>query len=261
MSQSSAANRFSLKRRLPSSLSNKLDRKLLAYTTADGAAGASVLALAQPGQAEIVYTPANQTISANQQFKLDLNNDGIEDFDLDNQFFPMGVKYGGHRGAFPTNGSSSVGNLQVFPDGSPNRVLINSSRLASALLPAQRVGPGGKWDRQEGRMESCGQNDGERVFSVGEWNNVKTRYLGLAFSIQGQIHYGWARLNVSQSNCVITAVLTGYAYETIPGKPIITGKTAGPSEVSATEAIQPTLGLLAKGRIGLDAWRRDENSD
>jgi hypothetical protein len=63
-------------------LNNKLDRKLLAYTTATGAAGASILALAQPAHAEIVYTPANQTISANQQFALDLNNDGIEDFEI-----------------------------------------------------------------------------------------------------------------------------------------------------------------------------------
>jgi hypothetical protein len=60
---------------------------------------------------------------------------------------------------------------------------------------------------------------------------------------------------------VITAVLTGYAYETVPGKPIITGKTSGPSEVGAVERMQPTLGVLAKGSRGLDAWRRDENSD
>jgi hypothetical protein len=106
-------------------------------------------------------------------------------------------------------------------------------------------------------MESCAGRSDQSVFSVGEWHNVKTRYLGLAFSIQGQIHYGWARLNVNQDGCVITAVLTGYAYETVPGKPIITGKTSGPSEVSETERMPPTLGLLAKGSIRLDAWRRD----
>jgi hypothetical protein len=257
MSRPHSANRCSLKHPFPSSLNGKLDRKLLAYTTAAGAAGASILALAQPAHAEIVYTPANQTISANQQFALDLNSDGIQDFELVNQFFPLGVKAYRQGGAFPTNGSSSVGNLVVFPDASPNRVVINSSRLASALLPAQRIGPNDKWGRQKGRMESCAGRSDQSIFNEGEWFNVKTRYLGLAFSIQGQIHYGWARLNVSQNGCVITAVLTGYAYETIPGRPIITGKTSGPSEVSATERVPPTLGLLAKGSIGLDAWRRD----
>jgi hypothetical protein len=173
----------------------------------------------------------------------------------------MGVKHGRQGGAFPTNGSYSNGNLVVFPQVSPNRVQFDSSRLASALLPAQRVGPNGKWDHQQGRMESCAARSDQSVFSVGQWHNVKTRYLGLAFSIQGQIHYGWARLNVSQKDCVITAVLTGYAYETIPNKPVITGKTSGPSEVSATERIQPTLGLLAKGSIGLDPWRQDKGID
>ncbi|MGA8433176.1 MAG: hypothetical protein WB729_25365 [Candidatus Sulfotelmatobacter sp.] len=255
MSRPHSANRSSLKRRLTSSLNSKLDRKLLAYTTAAGAAGASILALAQPAHAEVVYTPANQTISANQTFSLDVNNDGIEDFDIADQFFPIGVKRQG--GAFPTNGSYSNGNLVIFAHASPNRILIDSSRLASALLPAQRVGPNDKWSRQQGRMESCAARSDQSVSDVGQWFNVKTRYLGLAFSIQGQIHYGWARLNVSQKGCVITAELTGYAYETIPGKPIITGKTSGPSEVSATERMPPTLGLLAKGSIGLDAWRRD----
>jgi hypothetical protein len=190
MSRPRSANRPSLKRRLPSSVNSKLDRKLLAYTTVAGAAGASLLALAQPTQAEIVYTPANQTISANQDFALDLNNDGIEDFEIVNQFFPIGVKHDRQGGAFPTNGSYSNGNLVAFPRVSPNRVLVDSSRLASALLPAQRVGPSGKWDHQQGRMESCAARSDQSVFSVGQWHNVKTRYLGLAFSIQGQIHYG-----------------------------------------------------------------------
>src|SRR5580693_4228107 len=109
MSQSNSADRISLNHPSPSSLNNKLDRKLLAYTTAAGAAGASILALAQPGHAEIVYTPADQTLN------LDLNNDGIEDFDIENQFFPMGVKAGHHGGAFPTNGSYSEGNLMALP--------------------------------------------------------------------------------------------------------------------------------------------------
>jgi hypothetical protein len=50
----------------------------------------------------------------------------------------------------------------------------------------------------------------------------------------------------------ITAVLTGYAYETIPGKPIITGKTKGPDVVTLQPA---TLGHLATGASAIPAWR------
>jgi hypothetical protein len=43
-------------------------------------------------------------------------------------------------------------------------------------------------------------------------------YLGLKFVIKGKTHYGWARLAVSAQRFVVTATLTRYAYETVPGK-------------------------------------------
>ncbi len=84
---------------------------------------------------------------------------------------------------------------------------------------------------------------------MGDWNNVKDRYLGLKFKIQGKgkIHYGWARLNVRDHGHYITATLTGYAYETIPNKPIIAGKTKGPDVIT----LEPgSLGALAAGAAG-----------
>jgi len=82
------------------------------------------------------------------------------------------------------------------------------------------------------------------------------RYLGLRFSIKGKIHYGWARLNVKVaegSDFDITATLTGYAYETIPNKPIVAGKIKGTDVI---EAVEPaSLGHLAQGSAELAAWR------
>jgi len=81
----------------------------------------------------------------------------------------------------------------------------------------------------------------------GPWTNVKNRYLGLKFMVNGKPHFGWARANVScnLSDFKITAVLTGYAYETIPNKAIIAGKTKGPDVITVEPA---TLGRLALGR-------------
>jgi len=46
-------------------------------------------------------------------------------------------------------------------------------------------------------------------------------------------------------NKPLKALLTGYAYETIPNKAIITGKTKGPDMIT----VQPgSLGALAAGR-------------
>jgi hypothetical protein len=240
-------------------LHRRLDRELLAYVTAAGAASAGILSLAQPAKAEIVYTPANQTISPNQQFGIDVNGDGIQDFDIDNQFFPRG-HHAPAGGNFPTNGSSSVGNLVAFP-APGDRVLGNGDHYAAALLPFMRVGPGVNWDPKDGRLESCASNGSGTLRNIGPWPNVKARYLGLSFSIEDHIHYGWARFTVTQNRCEITAVLTGYAYETIPGQPIVTGKTSGPEKASADERQPATLGLLAQGFTGLDAWRRGEDQD
>jgi hypothetical protein len=50
----------------------------------------------------------------------------------------------------------------------------------------------------------------------------------------------------------IQATLTGYAYETIPNKPIITGKIKGPDVITLEPA---TLGRLAQGASGISTWR------
>jgi hypothetical protein len=54
----------------------------------------------------------------------------------------------------------------------------------------------------------------------------------------------FSRLHVSLKRGQIAATLTGYAYETIPNKPIITGETKGPDVITLDPA---TLGHLAVG--------------
>jgi hypothetical protein len=105
--------------------------------------------------------------------------------------------------------------------------------------------------------------------SWGRWRNVTNRYIGARFQVNGQFHYGWARLNVrvvSKNSCEIVATLTGYAYETVPNRPIIAGKTQSadakrPAHASLkTNTPEPaTLGVLALGSPGLSIWRREES--
>jgi hypothetical protein len=84
----------------------------------------------------------------------------------------------------------------------------------------------------------------------GQWVNVTDRYLGLRFFIHGKAHYGWARLSVKVTGLFKDrAVLTGYAYETIPNKAIITGNTkAADDDVENLAPPPATLGRLALGR-------------
>jgi hypothetical protein len=82
---------------------------------------------------------------------------------------------------------------------------------------------------------------------AGVWANITKRYLGLKFRVKnGPTQYGWARLNVScgTKNGEVRGILTGYAYETIPNKPITAGKTSGPDAITVDEG---SLGRLARG--------------
>lgn len=246
-------------------LSDSLHKRVNMYALAGSAAGVGVLALAQPAEAKIVYTHANVTIRDGGvlHYQLDLNHDGIKDFSF--SYYRL-----------PTGGTSAA-SLRVGPLGKGNKVVRRTNGsdhqkyYPAALAAGALIGPKRRFGSGQQQVMA------EWVFGSvhtyrGNWIDVKNRYLGLEFVIKGKVHYGWARLSVSLSDGFdIQGTLTGFAYETIPNKPIIAGKTEGPEEGSAHEANpatlnEPTLrpaslGLLAMGSPGLSVWRREESLD
>jgi len=248
-----------MRNRTPKML-GKLERRLLAYAAAATAAGVSSLALSPSAEAKIVYTPAHVKIPRPTRFSsaqvfLDLNHDGLDDFFLSNFF----------GGSAP----NSYAFLNARPDKFGNRVLEKNG-VASALPAGVRVGFNNT--SSNGFMAGFRTEAGHSTGFAGPWANegkgVRNRYLGLRFIIKGQVHFSWARLNVSFKNGAFSGLLTGYAYETIPNKAIITGKTKGKDQISATDANaavespvpQPaSLGALAQGASGVVAWRRTQS--
>jgi hypothetical protein len=87
---------------------------------------------------------------------------------------------------------------------------------------------------------------------MNEGKGIKNRFLGIRFLIRGRFHYGWARITVTTQDTTFSAILTGYAYETVPGRGIIAGKTTGPDVADWRPA---TLGHLAQGSSSIPAWR------
>jgi hypothetical protein len=235
------------------------------YTLAAGAAGVGMLALARSAEAKIVYTPANVRIVPNHTVRLDLNHDGKSDFTFKNVLFT-------------STGATSFRSdrLSILPANANQIWGRKTSRgydYASALVAGVKVGASGAFSAGP-RSMAFGMDQGGSHYCEGKWNNVQKRYLGLKFMIHGKTHFGWARLNTNCNLYKVEAVLTVYAYETIPNKPIITGKTSGPAEDPANEELSPsasltspisdkpqlaTLGALALGTPGLEIWRRKES--
>ncbi len=219
--------------REPSTLSDTVHYQLNMYALAASAAGVGVLAFVQPSEAKIVYTKIHHVMKANSKFDLDLNHDGVTDFVI--------VKMKGWVGWTQNS---------LYCEDAPGNAVVgrsNTYHSARALKSGARIGPGrhfteGRSHRE--RMAVVWRND-TAYGSSGYWRDVANRYLGLKFKVHGKAHYGWARLTVQLPGFpVIKATLTGYAYETVPNKPIITGKTKGPDVIT----LEPgSLGRLARG--------------
>jgi hypothetical protein len=241
-------------RKTASTLPESIHQHLNMYAIAAGAAGVSVLALAQPSEAKIVYTPADVVIQ-HEHYAIDLNHDGISDVVIGQEcrgttiFFGCyldakgkGIEVGtqGRGGAAALKAGANIGNTKLF-----------KPHVDMAFCEGRPV---------------CKTN-------VGYWHYAQARYLGVEFQISGKTHFGWARFKNSSAR---GATLTGYAYETVPGKSIIAGKTHGPADewdkedigsgAFLTNPIQdtpqpPSLGILALGAQGVPLWRRKETQE
>ena len=219
------------------SVASSLEHRLSGYALAASAAGVGMLALAQPAEAKIVYTQADRKIKPGDSFRLDLNHDGVTDFTLTDSL---------HR--YSAFGFATL--LLKSPEGNG---VQGGSNYAFALNRGARIGP--RLPFYGKQMEYVHWDVDSGYYYHGNWLNLSNRYLGVKFKIHAKAHYGWARLNVKAQGLTINAVLTGYAYETIPDKSIIAGKTHGKDVITLQPA---SLGHLARGASAIPAWRGEQ---
>jgi hypothetical protein len=252
---------MNLSKRTTSKLPDSVKQHLNMYALAAGAAGVSVMALAQPSEAKIVYRPAHIIIGPNGSYNLDLNDDEIADFTFRN-INARHAFYRDNLGVIPAQGNGIEGSVRF------------SRSWAFALQRGYQISSKGHFDGNSAIMarRPCNPLRGTCQGTSGQWVNVANRYLGLKFLINRKTHYGWARLSVQvRLHNPITATLTGYAYETIPGKSIKAGQIKeanvptndfGPAASLTSpipDAPQPaSLGMLALGAQGVPLWRRKE---
>jgi hypothetical protein len=234
-------------------LSEQLKSRLHMYSVAAGATGVGLLAMAQPARAEIVYTPVKVEIGPGilQSYALDLANNGVTDFFINANF----------EESVDTSGGTSRLFVKAAAQGN---AAVGYGRSVPALAAGQPIGSSRKFNGF--LMASLRTFIGTSFRVGGRWPNVKNRYLGLQFQMNGGTHYGWARLSVSvNKETRLTAVLTGYAYETTPNTPILAGATSGADEAFLApgsdlgkSAPSSGLGALALGAQSISIWRREE---
>ncbi len=166
----------------------------------------------------------------NRNYNLDLNNDGTTDFVVtESNTTRKAACYGGVR-----HGPDNFGTLSLTSQGS-NGFEVSSYAVAK-LISGSPIGPSQSFATGSGVMESRAltwqyvQGQCLREYQAdGNWPPPSDDYLGLAFWIDGKIHYGWAAINVSglpqPYGAFLYATLKGYAYQTKAGKSIMAGQT------------------------------------
>jgi hypothetical protein len=225
--------------------SENFESRLTAYAMAAGAAGVSLLAASLPANAEVVFTPAQITFNSGRVF-IDLNHDGVNDFVLS------------IYNSFP-------GDKRLIASGLRRNGVLGYSGSSYPPLAAKagyRIKSGPAFWNREAPAVNVADTFGSYV--GGPFANVGLRFLGLKFQINGEIHFGWAALNVKARGHLhsphIEATLLGYAYETEADKPIIAGDTGSGAHAGMSDPISHpgTLGMLALGWRAQSAKRPDQ---
>jgi len=195
-----------------------------------------------------------------------MNNDGIADFAFSNF-------------SYVSHGLGAV-DLKISPDQTGNAVvgvlLSGQKRVTAAALAAGvLVGPGANFQSSPQGLYMAGVFIGStNVLDSGSWLTVETAYLGLKFVINGEVHYGWARIKLVAPGSFSTASIYGYAYETVANQAIVTGQTSGAAkkgqEATAAFPAAPgatiddraqSLGVLALGAAGTAVWRSEPTGE
>jgi len=258
-------------------LSGTTDHTLRLYSLAAAAASVSALALAQPAEAEIVITNKTIPIHAGTPVMLDLNGDGIKDFEFSLSNYSYKI----------------FSNNKLYVQGlTAGNGIVGRGQAASAMLRGAKIGPGGPFIHSYYRVvtevshlctQSCGLKSGYSFDQslYGKWGGGQpNRFVGVKFKINGETHYGWVRLTITVKKKgsgkgpkgSFSGTITEYGYESVANKSCgagLPGASAAPSDTAHNSGVPqqkdflktgPSLGMLAAGSEGMPLWRREETS-
>ncbi len=185
--------------------------------------------------AQIVYTNVNPDTTVNTNngvYHLDINNDGIIDFNI--TYTTTVLPLCGTLTNTQTNidiritplGANKVGNDSTYTTY-PSALPLNSNIDSSFFI----------WKNNANQIltEKYWQCRAIQHFPppphyfwggplyLGSWNGAVDEYIPLQLDVSSQKYYGWVRLNVATD--AVSFTVKDYAYNSIPDQPILAGQT------------------------------------
>jgi len=234
--------------------SESFHQRLNAYALAAGAAGVSLLALAQPSEAKIIHRHLGVALQGNDYYAFDPANQGAA-FEF--------------LGSFINRTSVWWNRVWLRPNSQYAGALLAQNAFAADLARGAVIGRGGAFGEgaSSGLLFTYGPyGGGTGKHHKGNFALGQTDYVGFKFNISGKEHFGWVRLKVSvrpfQGEMLTVSVLRDYAYQTIPGKSIRAGQTMEGADAGSVSGNlhNASLGALALGASGIPLRRQERVS-
>jgi len=198
-----------------------LTKKLASYSVL----ATAVLAIDNTVDAQIVYTKVNDTICPNNSYNLDLNGDGITDFNI--------VAYSGTARACITYGWNR--SVRFSPEGSGGGLAVDRKTLEPIVFNSQQPIDHHYPLSSEIRGTLINRDDvyGQGFGGISQGGPFDTtdhnKFVGLWIKLNKSFYYGWARITIlnhpgNHNFNGYCAVLTDYAFNTQPNTPILAGE-------------------------------------
>ena len=179
--------------------------------------------------AQVIYTdviPDRIIDTTNSVYHLDLNNDGIIDYNIN---FTTG-RMSGCRGGTQ---NSTAYYIKVTPlDSNEVGTDATSPFYPKALLLDSLIDSAAfTWKNTSSQLLAeklwhCITFNFRNFwvpYYVGNWNNASNKYLPLRLKMGSQVYYGWVRISIATG--VTNATIFEYAYNSIPNAAIHAGQT------------------------------------
>lgn len=181
-----------------------------------------VVVFMNKAQSQIVYTDLipDAVIKASRGvFHLDLNNDGVIDYDI--LYSRSSVL---HCGSLPTKTGYSI-DIQPLND---NAVVCDTSHYPRGLSANSLIFPGSQlWDNLGSQSLIHVNYQCINFRFTFHWYTTYTghfksdSFLGLSFHKGAQLYYGWVRISTSPDSVVVKE----FAYDSLANQPILAGYT------------------------------------
>lgn len=188
--------------------------RLAAYS----AMAAALTATLSDASAEVVYNDIDDvTVGVGDVFEVDVDGDGTFDF-----VFQGGSTTGtggvwSFVSVFGFISSAGIGNAE-------NQIIGYTGSFynyGSALVEGALIGPDGPWLDYPSLSNSAVLASNFYGSTYGQFPGLGERFIGFQFTVLGNIHYGWMRVEADIDPAYVT--IYDYAYEANPGQPIEAG--------------------------------------